>query len=371
MINSDDFKNPEFCREYAKKLLATGDPETREYALSLLIKAMKKGDAQALFLVADFIIRGEPGIVIKGDRTETAKLLMADSAQLGYLPAQALLNRVFDQKYHRTIDEKHFENHAGPLVDFDGNVIKIDRKGVFIPVDAALTYDEEQGNVLTLCLDVHFSETICSREDSEKLKDIIVQGIKLWEGDYTVFGGQHLKVKTDVTQSQKKFDNVRFIIWNNDLLEQVTQLVERLPEFKQKKQKLSIFKDRRANTFFGNRWKAHNRKMIFLMEDNQGKVDYDDLMHTVKHEFGHVLGLGDLYSSLCDDLEGVAPGTYYELDCYHIGQKAYYSVMCRHVAPVTNNDIEMIVLAFMENEGQAYQKQRGFKSVSHALGKGN
>ena len=40
-------------------------------------------------------------------------------------------------------------------------------------------------------------------------------------------------------------------------------------------------------------------------------------------------------------------------------------------APVTNNDIEMVVLAFSENRFQRFQPDRTGKRISEALGKGN
>ena len=44
--------------------------------------------------------------------------------------------------------------------------------------------------------------------------------------------------------------------------------------------------------------------------------------------------------------------------------------MCDHYGPVSNNDIEMVILAFCENQMQLYQQERR-KKVSKALGKGN
>ena len=94
-------------------------------------------------------------------------------------------------------------------------------------------------------------------------------------------------------------------------------------------------------------------------------------MHVAKHEFGHTLGLGDLYPSSVDSLAGVAKGTYAELDCYATGNREYNLVMCDHRGPISNNDIEMVVLAFKENKAQLYQPVRRMKKISSALGRGN
>ena len=90
-----------------------------------------------------------------------------------------------------------------------------------------------------------------------------------------------------------------------------------------------------------------------------------------KHEFGHVLGLGDLYFSPKDGLYGVQKDEYPELESYRINDRMFYLVMCDHHAPVSNNDIEMVILAFSENRKQNYQMQKGKGEISKALGKGN
>ena len=98
--------------------------------------------------------------------------------------------------------------------------------------------------------------------------------------------------------------------------------------------------------------------------------DYNEIRHVAKHEFGHALGLGDLYASKSDNLTGVNKGQFAELDSYYVSDKVYNLVMCDHHGPVSNNDIEMIILAFRENKMQNYQQQLT-KKISEALGKGN
>lgn len=64
-------------------------------------------------------------------------------------------------------------------------------------------------------------------------------------------------------------------------------------------------------------------------------------------------------------------GSQRELDGYYLTDKFYNLVMCDHYGPISNNDIEMVVLAFRENKAQLYQPGH-FKSViSKALGRGN
>ena len=107
------------------------------------------------------------------------------------------------------------------------------------------------------------------------------------------------------------------------------------------------------------------------MQSSDGSFeDLDELCAVARHEFGHILGLGDLYVSEIDGYEGVEPGSYPELDCFQMFDKYYRAVMCDHHAPVSNNDIEMVVMAFSKNKFQAFQKGK-HDDVSEALGKGN
>jgi hypothetical protein len=67
----------------------------------------------------------------------------------------------------------------------------------------------------------------------------------------------------------------------------------------------------------------------------------------------------------------VKKGSYTELDSFAISDKFYNLVMCDHHGPISNNDVEMVVLAFRENKLQLYQPSKLKDKISSALGKGN
>lgn len=94
-------------------------------------------------------------------------------------------------------------------------------------------------------------------------------------------------------------------------------------------------------------------------------------MHVAKHELGYALGLGDLYQSTVDSLGGVKKGTYADLDSYAVTDSFYNLVMCDHHGPISNNDIEMVILAFKENRMQLFQPMKLKGKISTALGRGN
>lgn len=179
-----------------------------------------------------------------------------------------------------------------------------------------------------------------------------VTGFKKWEGRYSVFGGQPIQVYVDVIESSD----------SNTI-------------------KVNFIKEAFDGAFsLGGKkvfdWTPEGNKTMFL--------GYDDV-DIYKHEFGHSLGVGDAYKHkwvpIAYDLQGVDPDLYPEdLGTYPKNADGSVNMVMNNNGPVTNNDIEMVILAFSTGQRQNYQPEStknwvqerlGEPKISEALGRGN
>ena len=351
----------------------------RKKAFMLLDKPFKSGDYEAYYLIGRILIDGEFNYLDKNKKKlgkEYGWSLILESAVNSYEPAKHFLDTVTDNEYKKRFADNQvlFKNPYGPLKDFDGKEIKINRKGVFTPVDAVLEYKNGQ-NILKFSLNVkflYFDDEISDKE-IKLFKRSALEGIKQWEGDYSVFGGQKVKVKIDVTTEDRNFDNVTIIVGSDtikEVMDDMSGFYKKVPGGKKKAMLFDNASALATHSVLG--WSVTSRKKILCLPGKSGKFDDPDyVMHTIKHEFGHVLGLGDLYSFEGVGLKGVDKGEYSELDAYKIPGYDYHLVMSDAIGPISNNDIEMVILAFSENRMQVYQEQDFVKKVSEALGKGD
>lgn len=364
--------SPETAREMGKALFFNNenDPETRRKGLEFLIAAKSNNDPEAEFIVAKLILDGVLN-TNSTDPVEHALSLMCHSANNGYIQARAYLNVYCSSRYVTEFGKSDDTNQKdGRLVDFNGKPIHINRQGILTPIDAVLEYKDGL-NILTLSTNVYFyyCEYIA---EYKMLEQAVLDGFRQWEGEYTVFGGQKLAVKIELTTEDRIFDST-VVVPVGDEFRSVFLKTSQFLKSKEKKESFSgIASDKRSFATIGmNKWSVSSRKLIFMQCENSGVIDYEEAMHVAKHEFGHALGLGDLYSSQIDSLNGVDKGTYAELDSYIVCDKFYNLVMCDHHGPISNNDIEMVVLAFQENKQQLYQPKKINDKVSIALGRGN
>ncbi len=360
----------EVLREIGKNSFfnSNGDAQKRSEGVQALIKAQSLGDPEATYIVARLLLDG----VLKSsakDQQGYALTLMCYSANSGCIQARAFLNAYCEERYEEEYDNISAVETNGALVDFSGKPIKINRKGIFTPIDAVLE-NECGSNILTLSANIKilYGEEIA---DPEKFEQSIYNGIFAWQGEYEVFGGQKLKVRINLTNDDNAFDNL-FILTITDETSAMIKSMSNVIGTKERKLLVSdIIKNKRSFATSGLKWTVNSRKIIYLQSRDGKFDDYEEIMHVTKHEFGHALGLGDLYASAIDSLSGVEKGTYAELDSYIINDKLYNLVMCDHHGPISNNDIEMVILAFRENKMQLFQPSRLNGKISSALGKGN
>ena len=360
----------EMLREQAIQLIFSEGRTSREKreGLRLLFRACDAGDPEAMCIVGKMLLEGR-FTMKKGNGIETAVNLLCRAAKAGWLPARTILLRFRNARYRQTRQNDRPEN--GPLTGFDGKEIHIDRTGLMTPVDAVLTYEDGM-NVLTLSLNLGFIEDENCIPDVDALHQAVVRGIMSWAGEYTVFGGQRLRVDIRITAEPRLFDNVLVLSCNGDIAEMMQDMWSRVGTRHAKDNLKALFQQNRAMALTGlKKWSVRTRKIICLQTSSGRFDEYEEIARITRHEFGHVLGLGDMYAEPERGLDGIPAGTWPELDAYAVDGRAYNLVMHHSSGTISDNDLEMVVLAFSKNRPQVYQPDRYVKIVSEALGKGN
>ena len=118
-------------------------------------------------------------------------------------------------------------------------------------------------------------------------------------------------------------------------------------------------------------WSVKSNKSIMLYDGTGRFDDYEQIKRDIKCEFGSMLGLGNMLLTDNGKELFIPKGTYPEIDPYYIENGRYNLVMCNGRGVISNNDIEMVVLALSENKMQYYLEDSHGNKPSKALGKGN
>jgi hypothetical protein len=365
------YDSPEACREAGKALyFGSGDAESKKEGYRLIVKAAKANDNEARYIMGKLLVTGALKLP-HADSMEQGRLFLFLAALGGYSEARALLNQCCMKSYEDTVASQYADANAdGPLRDFDGNPFTIHRTGIRTPIDAVLEYTDGK-NIFTLSVNLDIVNQN-EAEDAEKLRQAVQDGIMEWQGEYTVFGGQKVEIKINVSFEHRFYDNITIMLMTNKMQKAVMKTSGKISTRKGG-EKLEEFlaSERSATTTGMTKWTVSSRKNIILQSEDGRFDDYEDIKHTVKHEFGHALGLGDLYADEGLGLPGVPKGTYPELDAYCVAKDIYNLVMYSHRGLISNNDMEMVLLAFRDNCKQNYQKRRNKGEISQALGRGN
>ena len=339
--------------------------------INLLKQACKLGSPEASFMMGKLVWEGYIDIKKPNAKHEAMKLLFY-AATKGELQARVLLNEICDARYREKFETLDGQALTGPLKNFDGKEIRIKCKGLRTPIDAVLTYENGK-NVLTFRADVSIISAGAGRT-SDEVCEAILSGMREWAGEYTVFGGQQLTVVVDLEENAKLFDVLDVFIMDEgtkQLMRQVAERVDVLSGGNASKNVNAMIKSNRSFAAMNKEWKVKGKKTIFIRCKENEAENYEYIRGVARHEFGHILGLGDLHYEKAKGFDGVEKGTYDELAPYHITDKIYHLAMCDNHGTISNSDIEMIVLAFSENTVQNYQPTSWNYEVSEALGKGN
>ena len=253
------------------------------------------------------------------------------------------------------------------LTGLNGKPVKIKKTGAIYPVDVELS-SETGENVLLISSKINFIDSfMADSEAPAEWKTAVLDGMRDWSGEYRVFGNQPLNVVVQVEESDKIMDTVFVFCIDEQAGKDLRDTYGKL-NLKKAEQLMAEDRSFASAGFPAFGWKAYLPRFVYML--NSTLEDFEYARRVAKHEFGHILGLGDLYKDLSLGLSGVDGLLFEDIKPYYKGDGFFDMVMCNS-GPVTNNDIEMVLLAFQTNRFQNYQKCKEKDKVSAAVGKGN
>ena len=256
-----------------------------------------------------------------------------------------------------------------PLRDFDNWKVKIKHTGK-IPVNAVLDF---VGGMNTLWLTANVNIMIDDDEvaDWGRMEKAITDGMKAWEGVYTVFGGQKLAVVVDVNICERFLGTINIMSARGDMARNVLKIMGNLGGVVKQRGENAFTNYHTFSTVGMKAWSVKSNKSIMLYDGTGRFDDYEQIKRDIKCEFGSMLGLGNMLLTDNGKELFIPKGTHPELDPYYIENGRYNLVMCNGRGVISNNDIEMAVLALSENKMQYYLEDSHGNKPSKALGKGN
>lgn len=353
---SDEKEQIQYCIDLVKNIEADGgnaSAQEKRKAFGFIKWAAEKEDAEAMYLLGKLL---EDGFVpfVNGAKPSGRKYLYEASLE-GYEEAKACLDRICRKQYYEDITKDKEIPEPHPLTDSDGWMFAIKERKNRSGVTSKLVYDRGI-NILYIKVRVNMVIDQSCAEDMEMLKMSVENGFKSWAGLFQVFGNQLIEVKVNVEFTEDTIGAVAIrqmlpVDKRLRFLPLVTPTTEAIARARgEGKYSVTLF-DRK-------KWSRSCKKTVYL-DNSMGVLDCKKVQKAIMHEAGHIFGLGDL--------ENVAWKTYQELDPYWIYDDKYNLVMSRNGGLVSNNDIEMMLLAFDKNMVQDYHGE----NTSKALGRGN
>lgn len=252
------------------------------------------------------------------------------------------------------------EVKTGELRDYDGNIVAFDRRD--IPVCARLIFDGQKS-----VMDIRLNIVQRNMADMSLTKPAraVIQGIKQWQGSYRVFGGYPLEIRISCTYELRRSKSLIINVLDDETTDSVGSMLSKLG--KRGKRGAEILNARRQSAaVIGNTWRPSGVKYINIYEKDLLSVPR--CKYLLRHEFGHVLGLDDMYAEAADGRAGVKE-VYPDIEMLRIRGSIFNMVMCSADAPVTFKDAEMALLAYRDGEIQRFQPRNGKGDISRALRK--
>ncbi|MBR4879936.1 MAG: TIR domain-containing protein, partial [Clostridia bacterium] len=337
-------------------------PEERNKAFEYLRWAASKNDAEACYHFGRNMLVGR--IRVKADNTTDRGMYYLDrAARLGYKKAQEEMDNFCRFRYRKLHGDKIPVQNPAPLRDFDGWKIKIKHKGKFMPVNAELVWRDNEN---ILFIDVKYN--VITSEDEVVDRDALIQaveaGMQKWEGVYSVFGGQKLTVViTPHFHEYSVLGVINIFSSKSDTMKNAIKIRGIYGQTSQNKLLDAANRNSSFSVMSMKKWSVRSFKNI-IIDNPTGRFDnYSEITRAVAHEFGAILGL--------ETMGNIPKGTYPELDPYYISDGRYNLVMSNVRGIISDNDMEMVLLALSENEKQYYSEDEEGHKPSKALGRGN
>ena len=349
--------------KYCIDLIHNTDMASREIPVSERVKAYKfikwaaeKGDSEAMYELGRIMVEGN--MPMNGGKFDSqGRELIYKAANKGYKPAEEYLSGLCRLRYTYDVFMKTPVPKSAPLRDGDGWKITINHKPHH-PVSARLEYRPMTGNELIITVNAYIGMEKIHMDDKEQFEKAVIDGFKAWEGFYNVFGNQLLQVTVEVNIKDKP-DYAVCIFPLQPFIVRPMRFITPVNEQSEERARAIIDGKKSIMQHRGTRWLKRIQKTIYINDLGETPYDNEQVTKAVRYEFGHVLGLGEF---------GVIPyGTYKDLDPYYVNNGVYNLVMCGREGMISDNDIEMVILALVTGEKQEYQGEK----VSKALGRDN